>query len=123
MGNFPLNEKPFDDILNKRIEENNNSQNDILTELENSKIEILNKYNQEIILQVNSKNIFSSNDIIKNHIKDFNTTINEKIINLASIAYQVHQNNPAELIAAKFYLEYSINGRQMKEIYDAIDKV
>lgn len=123
LGNFPLNEKPFDDILNKRIEEINNSQNDILTELKNSKIEILNKYNQEIILQVNSKNFFNSNDIIKNHIKDCNTTINEKIKNLASIANQIHHDNPAELLAAKFYLENAINGRQVKEIYDTIDKV
>ena len=123
LGNIPINEKPFDDFLNPRIEEIKNSLKQILDKLETSKNEILNKTEQEIELQVNPKNFFYSNDIIYNHIKDFNSTMSEKIINLAMIAYQVPAKNPTELIAAKFYLENEINGKQIKEIYEMINKV
>ena len=91
--------------------------------LEKSKIEILNKTEQETQLQVNPKNFFYSNDIIYNHIKDFNSTMSEKIINLALIAYEVPAKNPTELLAAKFYLENEINGKQIKEIFESINKV
>ena len=123
LSNIPINEKPFEDILNKRIEEIKQSHAEILNEFEISRTDTLNKTKQEMILQVNPKNFFYSNDIIKNHIKTFNTTINEKIINIALVAYQIQKDNPEELIIAKFYLENSINGKQIKEIYEMINKV
>jgi hypothetical protein len=122
-NNLPVNDKPFDDIINMRLEEIKNSQNKILNELKISKDQILNKTYQEINLQINSNNFFDSNDIIKNHIKEFNTTINEKIINIYLLVNQIGGNNPEELVAAKFYLENSINGKQIKEIYKMINKV
>ena len=122
-NNLPVNDKPFDDIINMRLEEIKNSQNKILNELKISKGQILNKTYQEINLQINSNNFFDSNDIIKNHIKEFNTTINEKIINIYLLVNQIGGNNPEELVAAKFYLENSINGKQIKEIYKMINKV
>ena len=69
LNNLPNNEKPFDEILNKRINEIKNSYNNLLSLLKNSKNEIIDKTKQEITLQVNSKNFFYINDIIKDHIK------------------------------------------------------
>jgi len=122
LGNLPMNEKPFDDILNQRIKEIKNSEENILKELEKSQREILNKTNQEITLQVNAKNFFYVNDIVKSHINDFNLVINEKIKKLGLISYQVLKVNSEESIAAKFYLENSINGKQIKDNYEMVNK-
>ena len=122
LDNLPSNEKPFDTILNRRISEISISKNNILNELLNSQKEILDKNKQEVTLQVNSKNFFYINDMIKDHIKYFNETLTEKVNNLMVLAYQTPKDNPEELIAAKFYLENSINGKQIKENYDMINK-
>ena len=122
LSNLPTNEAPFDEILNKRIEEIKSSHNSILIKLQNSRKEILDKVKQEITLKVNSKNFFYVNDVINNHIKSFNSTINEKNTKLLSLAYQIDKENPEELVAAKFYLENSINGKQIKDNYDMINK-
>ena len=123
LSNLPINEKPFDTILNKRISEIKTSFNNLLKEILNSQKEILDKNKQEVTLQVNSKNFFFINDIIKDHIKYFNETLTEKNNKFMIIAYQTLKDNPEELIAAKFYLENSINGKQIKENYDMINKV
>ena len=122
LNNLPSNEKPFDHILNKRIEEIKNSYNNILKELKTSKNTILDKTKQEVILQVNSKNFFHINDMISNHIKSFNTTLYEKANNILLAAMGILKESPDELIAAKFYLENSINGKQIKDNYDMINK-
>ena len=122
LNNLPNNEKPFDNIINKRIDEIKSSYNNLLNELKNSKNEILDKTNQEMILQVNSKNFFYTNDMIREHIKSFNNTLNEKATNFILLATQILNENPEELIAAKFYLENSINGKQIKDNYDMVNK-
>ena len=121
LDNLPMNENLFNDILNIRIKEIKNSQNDILKQLINSKNEILNLNKQEIILQVNSKNFFGVNDLIKNHINDFNTAIQDKLNNIGYLAYEDDKSTSEELAVAKFYLENSINGKQIKEIYEIIN--
>jgi len=62
LNNLPNNEKPFDEILNKRINEIKTSHNNLLLLLKNSKNEIIDKTKQEITLQVNSKNFFYINE-------------------------------------------------------------
>ena len=120
---MPTNEAPFDEIINKRIEEIKSSYNEILIKLQDSRKGILNKEKQEITLKVNFKNFFHVNDVINNHIKTFNSTINEKNVKLYLLASQIYKEKPEELVAAKFYLENSINGKQIKDNYDMINKV
>jgi len=122
LNNMPINEKPFDDILNLRINEIKKSLNDNIKELKNSKSSIFNKIKQETILQANPNNFFYSNNIISEHIKTFNSAMNEKVENLSSITKEISNDNEMELIAAKYYLENSINGKQIKENYDVINK-
>ena len=122
LNNLPTNEKPFDKILNRRIEEIKNSYNNILNELKTSKDIILDKNKQEMILQVNSKNFFYINDVISSHIKSFNNTLYDKANNILLVSAEILKENPAELIAAKFYLENSINGKQIKDNYDMVNK-
>ena len=121
LNNLPINEKPFNDILNIRIKEIKNSQNNILKQLINSKNEILILNKQEVILQVNSKNFFNVNELIKNHINDFNSIIEDKLNNIGLLAYEDDKATPEELALAKFYLENSINGKQIKENYEVIN--
>jgi len=122
LNNLPMNEKPFNDILNLRIKEIQQSQENLLKDLQKSESEILDKAKQEVILQVNSKNFFYVNDMVKSHINDFDLVINEKTKNFGMIAYEIQKDNSEELIAAKFYLENSINGKQIKENYEMINK-
>jgi hypothetical protein len=122
LNNLPVNEKPFDKILNTRISEINESFLNSLNELKNSQNEILEKDHQEVTLQVNGKNFFKINDIIQEHIKLINETITEKNVKLQTIAIQNYKQSPKELIAGKFFFENSINGKQIKYIYDMINK-
>ena len=123
LNNLPNSEKPFDDLVNMRKEEIKQSNIDLLNELQISKNKILNNTYQEITLKTNQNNFFDSNDLIKNHILNFYSSINKELINLSSLVFQIIKDNPDELFAAKFYLENSINGKQIKEIYEAINKV
>ena len=50
VNNLPINEKPFDDLVNMRKEEIEQSNIDIYNELQNLKNEILNDTFQEITL-------------------------------------------------------------------------
>ena len=122
LNNLPVNEKPFDKILNTRISEINESFLNSLNELKNSQNEILEKDHQEVTLQVNGKNFFKINDIIQEHIKLINETITEKNVKLQTIAVLNYKQSPKELIAGKFFFENSINGKQIKYIYDMINK-
>ena len=122
LNNLPRNEKPFDDILNSRMNEIKKSQLELLNKIQQSKNSILNKANQEIILQANSKNFFYINDMIKNHIKDFNSTISDKTLELALLGYEIQKDTPVEYIVEKYLLENSINGKQIKENYEMINQ-
>ena len=82
----------------------------------------MEKDHQEVTLQVNGKNFFKINDIIQEHIKLINETITEKNQKLKTIAVLNYKQSPAELIAGKFFFENSINGKQIKYIYDMINK-
>ena len=122
LNNMPNNEKPFDAILNMRTNEIKTTYNNLFEELKKLKKEILDKTKQEVTLQVNSNNFFKSNDIISEHITAFTAALGEKISNLDSVVSQIEKEDQSELIAAKFYLENSINGKQIKEHYKNVDK-
>ena len=122
LSNIPINEEPFDAVINKRINEINNSYYKLVSELQKSRNEILDKTKQEVILQVNPKNFFYINNIISNHTKVMNNTLNQKVANLSLLAFQIQKQNPIELMAARYYLENSINGKQIKDNYDMINK-
>ncbi len=76
-----------------RINEIKESFNYNIKEIENSKNIIINKKKQETILQVNPNNFFSSNNIISEHLKTFNLTINEKIANLSAIIGEIKEKS------------------------------
>ena len=122
LNNLPRIEKPFDDIINLRMNEIKKSRLETLNKIQQSKNNILNKANQEKILQVNSKNFFYINDMIKNHIKDFNNKINDKSVELYLLCKEIQKDTPVEYIAEKYLLENSINGKQIKENYEMINQ-
>ena len=122
LSNLPSNEKPFDSILNMRTNEIKTIYNNLLDEIKKSKNEILDKTKQETYLQVNSKNFFKSNDFITEHITAFNAALGQKISNINSAISQIQRDEQNELIAAKFYLENSVNGKQIKDNYNKVDK-
>ena len=120
INNLPGNEKPFDEILNLRINQIKKSHEEILDKIQNSKNKILDKNYQKSFLLINEKNFFLINDMISNHIKIFEETLNGKLGNIISISEEIGNSNPEELIVAKFYLENSINAKQINDIYNRI---
>ena len=60
--------------------------------------------------------------MIKNHIKDFNSTISDKTLELALLGYEIQKDTPVEYIVEKYLLENSINGKQIKENYEMINQ-
>ena len=123
INNMPINEKPFDEILNFRIAEIKKCYENIILKIQNSKNEVIDENKQKSFLQINDNNYFKTNDIISNHIKNFETSMNDKIMNLMSAVGGITSERPEELIVAKFYLENSVSGKQIKEIYDSINRV
>ena len=121
-NNMPLPQKPFDEILNIRINEINNSYNNILTEIQNSKNEILQEDNQLRILKVNKKNFFLINDYISQNIDDVEEQLEEKVEEISSLIEEEMEDTSEELIVARFYLENAQSGKQIKENYANIDK-
>ena len=121
LNNFPNNEKPFDEILNLRKSEIKKIYENILKKINNSKNDVLDTDKQKSLLQINDNNFFKINDIISNHIKYFETAMNAKMESISSVVEEILNECPEELMAAKFYLENSINGKHVKKLYSSIN--
>ena len=123
INTIPINAKPFDELSNLRISQINNSFNELLNQINKSKNEMLQNKNQTKILKVNNNNFFITNDYINDNIDDIEEELTNKIIQFENIAYEVDNDEPSELIAAKYYLENALNGKQIKEIYENVDRI
>ena len=118
LHNIPINEKPFDEILNRRKNEINQFFKDFINKINLSKNEILIKENQEQILKINEKNFFNAYNYIINNINDLENQLQEKIDNFEILADELYTGEThEELIVAKYYLENSMNGKQINEIF------
>ena len=120
LSNMPINENPFNEIINLRINEINDIYFSLINEINTSKDEILKEENQLNFLKVNESNFFLINSYFIKNNKDFKDQLEEKINKFESLLNQ-SQENSNELWISRFYLENSQNGMQIKDIYDSID--
>ena len=123
INNMPKNEKPFDCLLNNQIKKIKNSYNEILNLFSVSQSEILNIKKQLNTFKVSETNFFEANSFAIN-IQD---TIEEELYPLVSsfeeISYMVNNKfDSEESLAINFYLENLINGKQINDLYNSINK-
>ena len=122
LNNIPTNEKPFDEIINLRIQEINKSHNDLLSKIISSKNSILKGQYQLNNFKVSDNNFFSVNNIITDNVQTINQELAPKIAQFSLLSNTNLKQDSPELIVAKLYLENAQNGKQIKENYDQINK-
>ena len=117
---IPTNQKGFNNILNMRKKEINDIFNKLFKEIKDSKSEALSLNNQLYFLQVSSSNFFNANSIL--------TRINNEISSIlkykGTLIYRTKngKHNDEFSLATRFYLENSLNGWQIDELYQPINE-
>ena len=123
LNNIPVNEKPFDDILNYQISQIKNSYNEILNLIISSQNEILNLKKQLNTLKVSETNFFEVNNFASDISYEIEEELNPLISNFDNIAEMaLNKFDSEESLASRFYLENWENGKQINELYDVINK-
>ena len=122
LNNIPTNEKPFDEIINLRTNEVNQSYNDLLNQILDSKNNILKLNTQLNFLKVNENNFFFTNNLITENIGNINQELGEKVQKFGLLSNQNLKDDSEEIIVARFYLENAQNGKQIRDNYEQVNK-
>ena len=123
LNNMPKNEKPFDTLLNNQINKIKNSKSEILNLITLSRNDILNIKKQLNTLKVSETNFFGVNsfavdiqDVIEEQLSPLST-------NFDTISDMVNNKfDSEESVSIWFYLENLINGKQINDLYEIINK-
>ena len=67
MNNIPINDKPFDELLNTRIIQIKNIYNNIITKIQESRNQILSRKSQLAFLKVSESNFFLINGYVNDN--------------------------------------------------------
>ena len=123
LNNIPINDKPFDDILNEQISKIKASRDEIINLTILSENEVLNLQKQLFELDVSETNFFEANSFAI----DLSDTIDEELEplcdNFEEISSRViNQFDSAESKVKSFCIENLENGKQIKALYDSINK-
>ena len=122
VSNIPINDKPFDELLNTRISQIKNIYNNIITKIHNSRNQILSGKTQLSFLNLSESDFF----LIKGYINDNADKIEKEfLLRSSNLFYTSNKLNIAdtdENVIAKFFIENSQSGKQIKEINEPINK-
>lgn len=123
MNNFPINNEPFNDILNQRINEIKTSYNNLVNEIQNSKNNYLKNSKQVQILNIKNENdYFEVNIYTLLNIEEIKTSLKSRTTQLYELASINRILDSDEIILSRFYLENAQNGKQTKSIYEPINE-
>jgi hypothetical protein len=122
MNNIPVNDKPFDEILNTRILQIENAYNNIISKIQASRNQILIGKTQLTFLKVSETNFFLINDYVNDNVDKIDEEIPLRYTKLFETSYKLDIDDTEENVIAKFYLENSQNGKQIKAINEPINK-
>ena len=122
LNNMPKNDKPFDEIINLRINQIKQSYNNFINQLQLSKNEMLIGYNQLNYFKVNDNNFFSTNTYKTQNIEKINQELGAKTGQFALLSNANNKDYSQELIVARFYLENAQNGKEIKDNYEQVNK-
>ena len=123
LNNIPINEKPFDTVLDKQIKQIKNSYNEILTIFLNSQREIININKQLNTLKVSETNFFGVNSYSIDIAEKIEKELAPLSLKFNDIQDRVSNRfDSEESVACRFYLENLKNGEQINKLYENIDK-
>jgi hypothetical protein len=123
LNNIPINDKPFDDILDGQISKIKESYNEIIKLTISSQNGILNLQKQLSELDVSETDFFGANSFAV----DLSDTIDEELEPLCDNFEEIssramNQFDTTESKVKSFCLENLENGKQIKDLYDSINK-
>ena len=119
ISKIPINKDGFNKILNKRNNEVNNSFKNLISKILKSKDYAMTLSNQIYVLQVPITNFFKVNNILSNLQINKRTSFLDIVNSIYSLNND--KNDDEYSLSARFYLENSENGKQIKEFYEPID--
>ena len=122
LNNRPINEYPFNEILNKRTNEIKNLYNNFINKIKASRNYILQKQNQLSIIKTRENDFFNINSFIKTNINNINQQLGAISKNMGILVDKNAQKYTEDSIIARFYLENAENGKQIKENYESVNK-
>ena len=118
---IPTNQEGFNNIINLRKNEVNDIFNKLKKNITDSKTDTLSINRQIYVLNVSSHNFFNMNSILTKNNKEASSILKSKSLDIYK--KKGKQNNEYSL-ACRFYLENSLNGLQIEELYQPInDKI
>ena len=118
---IPTNQEGFNNIINLRKNEVNDIFNKLKKNITDSKTDTLSINRQIYVLNVSSYNFFNMNSILTKNNKEASSILKSKSLDIYK--KKGKQNNEYSL-ACRFYLENSLNGLQIEELYQPInDKI
>jgi len=120
ISKLPSNPIGFNNIINIRKNEVNNIFNELIKNIEDSQNKALNLDHQLEFLDVAETNFFEINEILKNNELNNINNLPSIIKNIRTV--KNNKLNTEFSLAARFYLQNSENGKQIKELYEQIDE-
>ena len=119
INQIPINQEGFNNITNLRKEEVNSVFNKLFNDIKESKEESKRLSKQTSVLGVSSLNFFKTDSILSKIIKETSTILKAK----GTTIYKTRngKKNDEFSLASRFYLENSLNGLQIEELYEDID--
>ena len=122
LNNIPVNDKPFDDILKERNIEINQTYNNIINKIQEIKEQILKNTKQLVLLNASETNFFFINQIIVNNIENIKDQLMQKTKAIFDTCKKAKEEDSIESVISRFYLENSQNAKEIKDIYEPINK-
>ena len=117
LNNLPINEEPFNDILNKRKNEQIASYIDMVNQIYETKNDYLNNRKQLDIIGNNQNDFFNISSNIENHYEVIKSEITQKIKELSNSINKNKKESIIESVISKLYLENILYEKQIKEIF------
>ena len=113
MSKIPINDKPFDEILNTRILQIKNIYNDIIRKIQESKNQILSMKTQLTSLKVSETNFFVINNYVNDNVEKIEEEIPFRYAKFYDTSTLVDIDDTEENVIAKFFIENAQNGKQI----------
>ena len=123
LNNIPINEKPFNNVLDYQISQIKQSHDEILNLTLISLNDMLNLEKQLKTFKVSNTNFFEVNSYsvdILYQIENQLLPLNDKLDEIKERAPNIFDSE--ESVSSRYYLENLENGKQINEIYDTINK-
>ena len=122
MNNIPINDKPFDELLNTRIIQIKNIYDNIITKIQESRNQILSRKSQLAFLKVSESNFFLINGYVNDNADKIDEEIKVRMSKISTTSYKLRKSDTEENVIAKFFIENAQNGKQIKKINEPINR-